>query len=182
MAKLGELRAKLNEQQALFCELYVINFEPAEAAIKAGYSETSAASIASQLRNMTKIRNYIAGLMEQKRKELAPTMERLKLEVLDIAFSDVTELYKHLANGRGMISDIHLETLNKLPRKVKACISEIYPTKFGYRVKFYNKIAALEMLAKHLGFYEVDNLQKTNTGVGIYLPDNGRPMPEEGVE
>jgi hypothetical protein len=103
----------------------------------------------------------------------------LKLEVTDIAFGKVTDFYKHISDGSGYISDIELENLHKLPANIKACIKEIQPTKYGYRVLFYNKIAALEMLARHFGFYELDNSQKTSAGVGIYLPDNGRPNPPD---
>jgi len=42
------------------------------------------------------------------------------------------------------------------------------------KVRFYNKLDALEKVAKHLGFYEKDNKQQDQEKTVIILPDNGR--------
>jgi len=84
---------------------------------------------------------------------------------------------KDLFNEEG-----NLKNVSDLPNEVAAAISSIDVTeiysggnlKRANRIKFYNKLDALEKLAKHLGFYEKDNKQQDQERTVIILPDNGR--------
>lgn len=60
---------ELTEKQKAFCEEYLIDLNGTKAAIRAGYSEKTARSIATE--NLTKpdIANYIKELIEGKRNE-----------------------------------------------------------------------------------------------------------------
>ena len=52
--------AKLNEQQKLFCQIYVKNFNATAAAIKAGYSKNNASELGYQLLQKTTVQTAIS--------------------------------------------------------------------------------------------------------------------------
>jgi phosphoserine phosphatase len=67
----------LNEKQKSFCNEYVIDYNATRAAIKAGYSEKSARSMASTLLTKQNIKEYIAELTKEKSKENKSWIEQL---------------------------------------------------------------------------------------------------------
>ncbi len=68
---------KLTKKQKRFCDEYLIDLNATQAAIKAGYSEKNARTIASE--NLTKpnIRNYITERMAEKEAELIASQDEV---------------------------------------------------------------------------------------------------------
>jgi hypothetical protein len=73
-------------------------------------------------------------------------------EVCAIAFSDVGDLLE---------LDGSLRSLASLPRHVRAAISSVKVTPDGKVIeyKFWDKLGALNTIARHLGLFEKDNAQ-----------------------
>jgi Terminase small subunit len=97
------------------------------------------------------------------------TQERILAELLKIVSVNPQEAY---ANGK-------LMAIDKIPKHVADTIQEIKETTIKgvktYTIKFYSKLTALDMLAKHTGFYSVDNSQKESTVKTVFnIPFNGR--------
>ena len=176
-------RDKLTEQQEDFCREYVIDYNLTQAAIRAKYSEKFAGQTGHELMQLPKIRNRVAQLLKERRQEYSMTVERLQDEICRIAFANPFELIKDLS-ATGVIK---IKSLQDIPNRLKPAVKSIKKVKGGgVEITFHDKIGALEMLAKHFGFFEKDNKQKeVVNAVAVYLPDNGRnknPTEDEGVK
>jgi len=62
--------AGMTAKQQRFCDEYLIDLDGTKAAIRAGYSQKTAAAIASENLRKPKLREYIAERMAEKEKEL----------------------------------------------------------------------------------------------------------------
>lgn len=84
----------LTEKEEAFCQNYLIDFNGAAAARKAGYSEDSARAIAAE--NLTKphIRARIEQIRTLMGKTFNITRERIAQEYARIAFGDIRKIFK----------------------------------------------------------------------------------------
>ena len=164
---------KLTDKQERFCLEYIIDFNATRAAKSAGYSVKTANVQGTQNLSNLSIQERLNDLKSK------------AIDKLDTAHTDVLKQLKTWA-----YSDI-TETINLRPDEVKELPLEIRQliTKFKETTKtweggsektielhFVSKEKAIEMIAKHIGFFEVDNKQKKNVAqiTTFEIPNNGR--------
>ena len=123
----------LNEKQKQFCEEYIIDLNGTQAAISAGYSKKTANRIASELLTKLDIQEYICELKNKRSERVKYSQDELMRDVLEV-------------KNRCMQANPVLDKEG----------NETGIWKFDSNGA--NK--ALDMLAKHVGFYETDNKQK----------------------
>ena len=123
----------LNEKQKQFCEEYIIDLHGTQAAIRAGYSEKTANRIASELLTKLDIQEYICELKNKRSERVKYSQDELMRDILEV-------------KNRCMQANPVLDKEG----------NETGIWKFDSNGA--NK--ALDMLAKHVGFYETDNKQK----------------------
>ena len=123
----------LNEKQKQFCEEYIIDLNGTQAAIRAGYSEKTANRIASELLSKLDIQEYICELKNKRSERVKYSQDELMRDILEV-------------KNRCMQANPVLDKEG----------NETGVWKFDSNGA--NK--ALDMLAKHVGFYETDNKQK----------------------
>ena len=123
----------LNEKQKQFCEEYIIDLNGTQAAIRAGYSEKTANRIASELLSKLDIQEYICKLKNKRSERVKYSQDELMRDILEV-------------KNRCMQANPVLDKEG----------NETGVWKFDSNGA--NK--ALDMLAKHVGFYETDNKQK----------------------
>ena len=123
----------LNEKQKQFCEEYIIDLNGTQAAIRAGYSEKTATRIASELLSKLDIQEYICVLKNKRSARVKYSQDELMRDILEV-------------KNRCMQANPVLDKEG----------NETGIWKFDSNGA--NK--ALDMLAKHVGFYETDNKQK----------------------
>ena len=123
----------LNEKQKQFCEEYIIDLNGTQAAIRAGYSEKTANRIASELLTKLDIQEYICELKKKRSERVKYSQDELMRDILEV-------------KNRCMQANPVLDKEG----------NETGVWKFDSNGA--NK--ALDMLAKHVGFYETDNKQK----------------------
>ena len=123
----------LNEKQKQFCEEYIIDLNGTQAAIRAGYSEKTANRIASELLTKLDIQECICELKNKRSERVKYSQDELMRDILEV-------------NNRCMQANPALDKEG----------NETGVWKFDSNGA--NK--ALDMLAKHVGFYETDNKQK----------------------
>ena len=123
----------LNEKQKQFCEEYIIDLNGTQAAIRAGYSEKTANRIASELLSKLDIQEYICKLKNKRSERVKYSQDELMRDILEV-------------KNRCLQANPVLDKEG----------NETGIWKFDSNGA--NK--ALDMLAKHVGFYETDNKQK----------------------
>ncbi|MEI8390708.1 MAG: terminase small subunit [bacterium] len=129
---------KLTSKQKRFCEEYVIDLNGTQSAIRAGYSENSAYSIAEENLKKPEIEKYISGLQAEIR-------ERNNIKADDV----ITDIVK----------------IKEQCMQVKPII--IYDKAGNAKeIKSFNANAALkacELLGRYTGIFKEDNGQKNIT-------------------
>ena len=123
----------LNEKQKQFCEEYIIDLNGTQAAIRAGYSTKTANEQAAQLLAKLSIQEYIQKIKNKRSERVKYSQDELMRDILEV-------------KNRCMQANPVLDKEG----------NETGIWKFDSNGA--NK--ALDMLAKHVGFYETDNKQK----------------------
>lgn len=123
----------LNEKQKQFCEEYIIDLNGTQAAIRAGYSKKTARAIANELLTKLDVQEYICELKNKRSERVKYSQDELMCDILEV-------------KNRCMQANPVLDKEG----------NETGIWKFDSNGA--NK--ALDMLAKHVGFYETDNKQK----------------------
>jgi phage terminase small subunit len=187
----------LAPRQKLFAELYVATLDRSGSAIKAGYSPRSAMNqahkmISEKVRKYENIQKYIAWLKKEKALRVSVDAEYIleKLKIInDARIEDYVEfktikIKQHIPGKTTEWDEQRLQwkDFSQLTDAQRGAIQAMRQTKYGIEIKLFGKEWSLDMVAKHIGFYEKDNKQKTEgNGVAVYLPDNGRTKETEGA-
>lgn len=148
----------LTDKQELFCQEYMKDLNGRQAAIRAGYSQDSATEIAYEHLIKPHIQNYIQELKAKRAEKLEISAEKVLAELAKIGFSDL---------GEYLNEDYSLKALNDIKGKTGVIASiQIDETEndFGknrtIKYKLWDKLQALEKIARHIGFFEKDNEQQ----------------------
>lgn len=155
------IEVELNDKQEKFCYEYCFDFNATQAAIRAGYSENTARSIASQLLTKLNIQDKIKTLQDNLAETAGISRLKVLLEHQKMAFSSIANLHN---------TWIERKSFEELTEDQKACIAEIdtkVKTEYEYnldsekrepkqveyvRIKLYDKQKALDSISKMLGF------------------------------
>ncbi|MFB6272696.1 MAG: terminase small subunit [Salinibacter sp.] len=145
-----DIEEELTQKQLRFAYEYPIDLNGTQAAIRAGYSEKTAAQQAARLLNNVKIQQVIESRIAE---HLARTNENaysVFRELKSIGHLDLRDVLEWGPDG------VRLKPSDEIPEEAAKAISQITvtPTKNGPRVelKAHDKNRALEMLAKYFGF------------------------------
>lgn len=163
---------KLTDKQERFCIEYMTDFNATQAAIRAGYSEKTAQMISSENLSKPIIQEYIQELKAKASEKLDITHTDLLKELKNWAYSDITETIS-----------LTPSEVKELPIEVRRLITRYKHTITKYEgrevevieLHFVSKDKAIEMIAKHIGFFEKDNDQKKQENIVLFkLPENKR--------
>ena len=151
----------LTDKQEAFCNAYVQHWNATKAAKEAGYSEKTAYSSGQRLLKDVEIRARINEL--KKDIEYFSLVSKLRniQELAKVAYFNI---------GDSHTTDFSLKDFESLPESVKSCIQEVNrderiiggenPVKVTtVKVKFYNKIQAIQEISKLMGYYEPDKVE-----------------------
>lgn len=160
---------KLSPRQARFKDNLLEGMGMKEAYTAAGYTgkSTSAATNASRLlKNNPFLRQAYEEGIQRAADKAEVTQARILREDGHIAFSDIADIF----DDKGS-----LRSPKDIPPAVRRSISSIRviekwdPTAkkmaTTYEYKFWDKGKAVERLAKHLGMFEKDNMQRLDSGL-----------------
>ena len=154
---------ELSPKWLKFADEYLVDLNGAQAAIRAGYSEKTARSIANRLLTYVDIQEYIQKRRKEIQKSLQITQERILEEEARLAFVDVRFLF----DENGDLLPIH-----KIPEDARRAIAGVEITdlekvkgvKRKYRLS--DKGRALERISKHLGLYAAKKHEHTGKDGG----------------
>lgn len=156
----------INEKQRRFVEEYLVDLNATQAAIRAGYSEKSAAEIGRQNLIKLEISEAVAQAQAERSKRTAITADRVLQELAAIGFSDPRAVMTWGAGG------VVLRESGELTDGEASLLAEVAETKDGMRVKLHSKLDALGKLGQHLGLFKQ---QHEHTGA------NGGPIQTESL-
>ena len=143
---------KAQNRMWLFAQEYIVDLNATRAAVRAGYAERHAAAIASKLLRKVNVEYWIDEAQELKARSRNITVDRVLEEYRRIAFAQTTDMVT-LKGGYVQIADT-----DSLTTEQKSAISQIRQKKDGeLEVKFYDKLKALDALAKYLGVFSDEN-------------------------
>lgn len=153
---------KLSPKQAAFVAEYLIDLNATQAAIRAGYSEKSAARISVELLNKTQVRKAIEKAQAKRTERTEITADRVVTELAKIAFADPRDLMEWGPNG------VMLKDSSTLTEEQAASVAEVAEGNGGtLRLKKHDKVKALELLGRHIGMFR-DKVETEVSG-GVVL-------------
>ena len=157
-------KAKLTAKQAKFIEEYLIDLNASAAAKRAGFSQKNSDIIGYQLLQKTTVQKALAIARQKLSAKAGVTQEMVIEGFRQIAQADLAECY----NPDGTLKNIH-----DIPAEARQALAgvEVFEehdgrgenrTFVGYtkKIKMWDKVKALDSLAKHLGLYDADNKRK----------------------
>lgn len=137
-----ELYSLLTDSEQAFINEYMVDFNPTEAAKRAGYKSPSSSS--RNLMSNSTIR-YIIMCRQQELRDISQvTAQAVLNELSKIAFADIGDFVQF---------DNNLVTLKDSSEVDTSVVSEVQSTQYGVKIKLYNKHSALESIGKHLGMF-----------------------------
>jgi phage terminase small subunit len=145
---------KLTPRQTRFCEEYVKDLNASAAYRRSGYSATghAAEANAARLLRNAEVAAAIAAAMVERSHRTEVSADRVIAELAKVAFADPRKLFD--ANGV-------LKPLDQIDDDTRAALvievtqgtdADGNPT-FARKVKFADKLVALDKLARHLGLF-----------------------------
>jgi len=141
--------SKLNAKQERFCIEYLVDFNGKQAAIRSGYSKSSARQIADQNLSKLDIRKHIGDLTEQAFKDTQMLVNENLTRILKIAAADIGNYMKWDKHGNITVfpsSEVDTEMISEVTKT---------ETKDGstFKFKLHDKLKGIELLGKYLGMY-----------------------------
>ena len=175
--------SRLTRKQQRFCQEYIVDLNAVQAAIRTGYSKSTARQQASRLLTKVNIQDYLTRLMKQRQERTQIKADEVIHELAKIAFSNIS----NFITEKNQIKDLSL-----LTREILAAVESIHivvrydkGNSDGYtkrfRLKLHDKLKALECLGRHLNIFKKDNIDSDVVdilkGLREYLRGTARGLP-----
>ena len=154
----------LTAKQCRFCEEYIIDLNAVAAYCRAGYKAggDAARANASRLLTNANVQNYIQQLQNDRSVRTMITADRVLQEIARVAFANIKQVASFNRNEGVLFKDSA-----ELSDDETAAIAEVSSRKVtrsveggteietvDLKMKMHNKIAALDLAARHLGLLE----------------------------
>lgn len=155
----------LTDKQRRFVDEYLVDLNATQAAIRAGYSQKTAASIGEENLRKPEIAKAVQDAQAARAKRTEITQDMVLRELAKIGFSDIrkivrwgkTELRVADAEEDGATEVHHglaLVSVDEIDDDTAAAISEISEGREGLKVKLHDKKGALVDIGRHLGMFK----------------------------
>lgn len=146
--------AELSPQQMRFCAAYARTGDGAASAVEAGYAPGAAKVQASRLLTKANIRAEVDRLLSGALDKAEVSVERIVDELALVAFADIADFvewgYDPLCPEA---PQVRLRPSKLLDAAKRRAIVEVSEGQHGIKIKFADKIAALDRLGKHRGMF-----------------------------
>ena len=148
--------AKLTPKQARFVAEYLIDLNGTQAAIRAGFSKKSADKIAFQLLGKTRVRAAVEAGKAKQLEKAEVSAARVLEELRRIAFLDPGQFFDENMDLRPMkdLPVVARSAVASLEVIIKNAKAGDNMTDLIHKLKWWDKLKALELLMKHLGILE----------------------------
>ena len=167
-------KARLSPRHQRFVDEDLIDLNAAEAAVRAGYTGRDAKHYGSWLLRRPAIAAAIEETLAAREEKTRITGERVLQEYGRMAFADIRNFADWGPGG------ITLRAKSELSDADAAAIADIQPhgaNGKGGRIKLYDKMAALDALARHLGLFHPTSRRSDRSAAG----DEARKVLRERI-
>ena len=151
---------KLPPMQDRFVDEWLIDFNGTQAAIRAGYSERSARSIAGRLLTKDNIQREISRRQKDLQKRTEISQDRVVKELARVASADAadyaqveTRIVEKDDGTEVSYQTVTLKNTAELSPEQRTAIAGIKQGTNGIEVKLCDKLKALELLGRHIGMF-----------------------------
>jgi len=167
-------KARLSPRHQRFVDEYLVDLNAAEAALRAGYAGADARNYGSWLLRHRGIRTAIEKALAAREEKARITSDRILQEYGRMAFADIRNFADWGPAG------ITLREKTELSDADAAAIADIQPhgsNGKGGRIKLYDKMAALDALARHVGLFHPSARRSDRSAAG----DEARKILRERI-
>jgi len=168
----------MTPKQTLFAAEYLIDLNATQAAIRAGYSEKTAAEVGYENLRKPQIGKAIEEAMAARAEKTGIAAQDVLDELAKCGFTslaDVTDwgtkevAIGYDADGKKLRAEdigdavvVHyldapfVKPVNRddLPQEVRAAVAEVSLGKDGFKIKMHDKVGALTQIGRHLGMFK----------------------------
>lgn len=154
---------KLTAKQQRFVDEYLIDLNATQAAIRAGYSHSTATEQASRLLANVKVSCAVATAIAERSRRTGVNADQVVRELARVAFVDPTQIIDFntaklqdniSADDRAVLAGVKVKSSDKGTE---------------YEIKIADKIRALELLGKHVGLFEKGGAENEKSFVDAFL-------------
>lgn len=146
------MASKLTPKQQRFVDEYLIDLNATQAAIRAGYSPKTANRIAAENLSKPVIQAAIQQRQKKNETKLEISQERIIRELASIAFANGADFAEVVEVAGLELQTVKFKATKDLPAEKRAAIASIKSGSSGMEVKTYDKLKAMELLGKYLGY------------------------------
>ncbi len=156
-----DIFSNLSPKQACFCNEYFKDFNATKAALRAGYSPTTALN--GKLMTLPKIKYHLQQRGAEAAEQAMVSRQMVLAELKKIAFASVGDFFG---------ADGSLKPIQDVKEDTKAALWNYTVTqgKDGsttIKIRMSNKLAALEKIAKHIKFYDGPKHDVTHSAIDM---------------
>ena len=178
---------KLKPRERISIKEYIKTKHGTKSAIKAGYSKRSARTTAAELLAKPNISELVEKGLKNLEEKIELSAEKVLRELTLIAFANVTKCFDEKGRLRPLheLSENQQKILSSVETEEEFLRYSGKKVKCGYvrKIKTYDKVRALEMLAKHFKLLtEIQEINNNDVQVILTLPANGSEKKEDNKE
>jgi len=191
----GSQPLKTGKREA-FCQEYLKDWNQAQAAIRAGYSERTAKEQGCRLLTFVNVRLRVDFLAEQIAKRNKIEQDDIVQELSAIGFSNILDYIDpidrevHWTRGKGknervatvFLAGVKMKDFEHIPPKIKrkifAAVQTVRETQYGVEFRLYDKLGALDKLGQYFNMWKGES-----SGAEGETPKSPEEMRKElGIE
>jgi phage terminase small subunit len=145
----------LSYKQQKFCEEYLLSFNAYRAALTAGYTDNTARK--GDLLHVPKIQAYLKDAMSRSAARAELTHDMLLRELMKIAFCSMGNYYDDRGDPKRMhqLTDDEKAAISYFQR-ADVTQDDGHISGEMFKIKLHNKMAAIDKLCRHTGFYKAN--------------------------
>lgn len=150
----------MTDLQRRFAEEYCIDYNISKAAERAGIKGVNKRIVAWQMLQIEEVQKYVEQLQDEASERSAITKDRWISEWEKLGFSNIQNY---------MDSELNAKPLDQVkdPQAIKSIKKTVTESEFGSKTQIeftlHDKVAGLQNIGKHFGWYDADNKQKSAT-------------------
>ncbi|QEH97297.1 terminase small subunit [Gluconobacter thailandicus] len=166
--------ADLTPKQARFVEEYLVDLNATQAALRAGYSQKTAAKIGSENLKKPEIQNAISEAQGRRSERTEITQDRVLQELAKLGFGDIRAIFSEngsLKRPTDMDEDAaaRISSIEVVVKPVPGTQGQ--EVEHVAKIKLWDKLGALTQLGRHLGLFTDKVEQNGNVTFNISKDD-----------